>query len=250
MFDAQMKHPSPRPDFETLARIRLREGAGGGVAGAGHCVMELVSWIDGDDRVTDEPDCASPCLTAFAIALNDSAPTDAVRDEMKLLAPSLVDTRHGSQERRRAWYLRRQCARVLLAPLLAGAGLKAQAYRLRHAKNRRELGIAAREAEAALGNVTPSQTSACARGAARHLSHDGGERKAAQALRDGVYFALIAPADAQRRLALWRRAYAILRMAIHLGKHAAPAPSMPAPMPNCAAERKGVLSAAVSLSEP
>jgi len=35
--------------------------------------MELVSWVSGDDRATDEPACASPNLTAFAIALNDSA---------------------------------------------------------------------------------------------------------------------------------------------------------------------------------
>src|SRR5689334_13383591 len=69
-------------DFETLARVRLRKGAGGGNPGDGFCVMELVSWISGDDRTTDEPDCASPHLTAFAIALNDSAMTWQVRDSM------------------------------------------------------------------------------------------------------------------------------------------------------------------------
>lgn len=216
-----MMSPTPRIDFEALARVRLREGAGGGEPGAGHCVMELVSWISGDDRVSDQPDCASPFLAAFAIALNDSAPDGRVRDEMKPLAFLLVDTREPGQERRRADHLRRECAHVLLAPLLSAVGLQAQANSLGDAKTLREIRVAAREAEAALSNVVRSHASANARAAARRLAEACGGGQTAQALRDCVYCALTAPADAQMRLALWRRACAILRAAIGLGKHAA-----------------------------
>lgn len=211
-------------DFEALARVRLREGAGGGPSGHGFCVMELVSWIGGDDRVTDQPDCASPHLTAFAIALNDSALTGRIRDSMKPLAFLLVGTRDARRERRRADYLRRQCARVLLAPLLAAAGLHPQAANLRHAKTRREIIGAAREAESALANIPRSHTSANARAAASGLVEACGPRKTAQALRDSVYCILTAPGDAGTRLTLWRKAHAIVRIAIDLGKHAEIAP--------------------------
>ena len=206
-------------DFESLARVRLREGAGGGASGDGFCVMELVSWIGGDDSVSDQPDCASPHLTAFAIALNDSALTGRIRDSMKPLAFLLVGTRDARAERRRADYLRRQCARVLLAPLLSGAGLSALANRLRHAKTRRDIAEAAREAEAALSNVARSHTSANASAAASRLAEACGARRTAQALRDSVYCVLTAPADTETRLTLWRKAYAIVRVAIDLGKH-------------------------------
>ena len=207
-------------DFEALARVRLREGAGGGASGDGFCVMELVSWISGDDHVTDQPDCTSPHLTAFAIALNDSALTGRIRDLMKPLAFLIVGTRDARAERRRADYLRRQCARVLLAPLLGAAGLRAQANRLRSAVKRRDILAAAREAESALSNVTRSHASANARAAAAHLAEACGTRETAQALRDCAYCTLTAPADLETKLALWRKAHAIVRVAIDLGKHA------------------------------
>jgi hypothetical protein len=217
-----MTGPPPRLDFEKLADLRLREGAGGGTPGAGHCVMELVSWLSGDDLVCDQPDCASPSLASFAIALNDAAASGRIRDEMKPLAFLLVDTRDPGRERRRADYFRRQGARALLAPLLAAVGLEIQACRLRRAGTRRQILVAARDAESALGNVSRSSMSVRARAAARHLGDACGERETAQALRDCVYCALTAPVDAEMKLALWRRAFAILRTAIDLGKHSAP----------------------------
>ena len=216
-------------DFETLARVSLRKGAGGGDPRNGLCVMELVSWISGDDRATDEPACASPHLTAFAIALNDSAITRQVRDSMKPLAFMLVNTRDPRRERQRGDYLLRESAHRLLAPLLSEFGLDAEAHRLRNASTRRDILQAARAAEAALSNVARSVAWANARAAVARLSEAAGgdHRKAPLSLRDSVYCALTALDDVEAKLALWREAHAILIAAIKMGKHSDPnAPPM------------------------
>jgi hypothetical protein len=216
-------------DFETLAHISLRKGAGGGDPGNGLCVMELVSWISGDDRVTDEPECASPHLTAFAIALNDSAITRQVRDSMKPLAFLLVNTRDPGRERQRGDYLLREAAHRLLVPLLSEFGLDAAVHHLRHALTRRDILQAARAAEAALSNVARSVAWANARAGVARLSEAAGgdPRKAPLSLRDSVYCTLTARDDAEGRLTLWREAHAILTAAIKMGKHSDPnAPPM------------------------
>lgn len=211
-------------DFETLARIDLRKGAGGGDPRNGLCVMELVSWIGGDDRATDEPACASPHLTAFAIALNDSAVTAQVRNSMKPLACLLVNTRDTRRERQRGGHLLRESARRVLAPLVSEIGLDAAAKRLHEASTRRDILHATRAAEAALSNVARSVTWANARAAlARLCEAAGGDRRnAPHALRDSLYCALTALGDAEARLVLWREARAILIEAIAMGKHADP----------------------------
>ena len=211
-------------DFEALARISLRKGAGGGDPRNGLCVMELVSWISGDDRVTDEPACASPHLTAFAIALNDSAATRQVRDVMKPLAFLLVNTRDLGRERQRGDYLLRESAHRLLAPLLTEFGLDAAADRLRAASMRHDILQAARAAEAALSNVARSVTWANARAALGRLSEAAGgdQRKAPLSLRDSVYCALTALDDVEAKLALWHEAHATLIAAIKMGKYSSP----------------------------
>ena len=209
-------------DFESLARISLRKGAGGGDPRNGLCVMELVSWISGDDRATDEPACASPHLTAFAIALNDSAISAEVRDSMKPIACLLVNTRDARRERERGDYLLRESAQRILAPLVSDMGLDADAQRLRSASTRRDILQAARAAESALSNVPRSFAQANARAASGRLcaAAGGDHSKAPQSLRDSVYFALIAPGDAKAKLVLWQEARAILVEAIMMGKHA------------------------------
>ncbi|MGH6951988.1 MAG: hypothetical protein ACREH4_14075, partial [Vitreimonas sp.] len=201
--------------------ISLRKGAGGGEPGAGLCVMELVSWIDGDDRAPDEPTCASPHLTAFAIALNDSAISAQVRDTMKSLAFALVNTRDAQRERQRGDYLLRESAHRLLAPLVSEVGCDAEAHCLANASTRRDIRQAARTAEAALSNVARSLTWANARAAAARLGEAAGgdRRKAPHALRDSVYCALTALDDVEAKFALWRDAIAILVAAIEMGKH-------------------------------
>lgn len=208
-------------DFETLARVRLRKGAGGGDPRDGFCVMELVSWISGDDRATDEPDCASPQLTAFAIALNDSAMTAQVRDSIKPLAFLLVNTRDPGRERQRGDHLLRESAHRLLAPLLRETGLNLEADRLASASKRHDILQAVGAAAQALSNVSRSSSWANARAAATRLVEAASRdpRKAPLALRDGVYCALTAPDDVDAKLALWREAHAILGAAIKMGKH-------------------------------
>jgi hypothetical protein len=209
-------------DFEALARISLREGAGGGDPRNGLCVMELVSWISGDDRATDAPACASPHLTAFAIALNDSAITPQVRNSMKPLACLLVNTRDAGRERQRGAYLLRQSAHRVVAPLLSAIGPDGDAHGLRKASSRRDIVLAARAAEAALANVARSFTWANARAAVGRLREAaGGKHTSPHPLRDSVHSALIALDDAEDRLALWREARAILIEAIKMGKHGA-----------------------------
>ncbi len=211
-------------DFEALARVSLRKGAGGGDPHNGLCVMELVSWIGGDDRATDEPSCASPHLTAFAIALNDSAITRQVRDSMKPLAFLLVNTRDPRRERPRGDYLLRESAHRLLAPLVSEVGLDAAAHSLRIASTRRDILQAARAAEAALSNVARSVTWANARAAvARLIEAAGGDRrKTPPFLRDCIYCALTAPDNVEAKLVLWREARAILIEATMMGKHTDP----------------------------
>jgi hypothetical protein len=186
--------------------------------------MELVSWISGDDRVTDEPACASPHLTAFAIALNDSAITSKVRDSMKPLAFLLVNTRDPGRERQRGDYLLRESAHRLLGQLLSEFRLDAEAHRLRSASTLRDIFQAARGAEAALSNVARSVAWANARAALARLSEAarGDHRKAPLSLRDSVYCALTALDDVDAKLALWREAHAILIAAIRMGKHSDP----------------------------
>jgi hypothetical protein len=210
-------------DFEKLARIRLRRGAGGGDPQSGFCVMELVSWISGDDRATDAPSCASPALTAFAIALNDSAADAALRDTLKPLALRLVNSRDGAHERRRRRYLLQASARGLLAPVLAALGLEGQARALRAARTRRDVRRAARAAAAGLSNIGRSVAWANARAAAARLAEaarDDGD-KTLLALRDAAYCALSAPGDGNAKRALWRHARASLVAAIDLGRSGA-----------------------------
>src|SRR5262249_44927713 len=159
------------------------------------CVMELVSFIGGE-RVTDQPDCASPFLTAYAIALNDGAPTQAVRDEMKRLAFSLVGTRDPGREWSRWDYLLRASAVFLLARLSDAQALDAEAEALRAASSRRDIAEAARAAATALKYVTRSHAAANARAAAAHLEAACARGpKAPQALRDSLYSMLTAPDD-------------------------------------------------------
>ena len=227
-------------DFEALARISLRKGAGGGDPRNGLCVMELVSWISGDDRTTDEPACASPYLTGYAIALNDSAITRQVRDSMKSLAFSLLNTHDPGRERVRGGFLLRESAQRIVAPLLLEIGVEAAAHRLGRASRRRDILQSAHEAEAALSNVARSATWANARAAVGRLREAAGgdSIKAARALKESLYCALVALDDEDAKLVLWREARAILIEAIKLGKHTDPStsPMTARPLPDLVPE--------------
>jgi hypothetical protein len=202
-------------NFENLARIRLRKGPGGQDADdGGLCVMELVSWIASDERVTDEPSCACPVLTAFAIALNDSAPDGERGDSLKPLALKLAGSRDPRRERVRATLILRAMA-ALLAKIIAE---DLPSARLLKAHTRKEIASAALVARAELSNAARCDAWAniCAalnRLAEAARAHD---RAFELALRDAVYCALAAGAPAD-----WLRARDILTEAIDLGAQGA-----------------------------
>jgi hypothetical protein len=203
-------------DFENLARVRLRKGPGGGESAAsgdgGLCVMELVSWIASEERVTDEPACACPVLTAFAIALNDSAPDGERRDSLKPLALKLVGSRDPRREHARATLVLRATA-GLLADIVAE---DAPAARLLAARTRREIGRAAFLARSDIDNAARSDAWANIRAALSRLAEAARthERAFDLAVRDAVFCALSAGAAAD-----WLRARDILTEAIDLGAH-------------------------------
>lgn len=103
--------------FETLGAAHLRSGGGGGDPAHGLCVMELVDLLSGSTgRLTDRPQTACPVLTEFAIALNDCAPSTPMRDTLKPLALTLLNTRTPDLAWERVDYIVRAAARRLVAP--------------------------------------------------------------------------------------------------------------------------------------
>ena len=89
-----------------FSRINLRGGAGNGNPSDGLCLMQMVNYFAGEDRkISDHPKCASPALTAFGIRLNDTAPSQELRDTLWPLVFMLQDSRDADAENRRAEFL-------------------------------------------------------------------------------------------------------------------------------------------------
>ena len=61
--------------------FNLRQGKGGGDPKNGLCFMETVALIAGE-KITDQPECACPILTAYGIGMNDRF---ADKDRQRLL---------------------------------------------------------------------------------------------------------------------------------------------------------------------
>jgi len=79
-----------------IERITLLKGSHDDRA-KGLCVMEAVAWFAGEPN-TDQPQCACPVLSLYAIRLNDCITDDAERTRiMRPLIPRLVGTR-GTRE--------------------------------------------------------------------------------------------------------------------------------------------------------
>src|SRR5206468_4147491 len=49
----------------------LRRGAGKPDGSDGFCAMQVVSWENGDAKITDFPACADPALTRIVQVIND-----------------------------------------------------------------------------------------------------------------------------------------------------------------------------------
>lgn len=112
-------------DFNKIAEITLRKGAGHAVEN-GLCIMEMVSYFAGDKRITDHPTCACKALTNYAIALNDFAPTQGMRDTLKPLLPLLSGSFDPDARARRQFFLAHQTIMRFLVPFLPNEGMAAR----------------------------------------------------------------------------------------------------------------------------
>jgi hypothetical protein len=194
-----------------LDEIRLSEGGGGGDPRTGLCVMELVSWLEGADDITDRPSLASPALTSFAIALNDSAPSARTRDTLKPLAALLCDSLDPEHERARVDFIRRAVARDIAPTLLRNVGLEACAQNLRRAKSEAEFQTAARAARSEAGR--DARTIVVGR-----LLETLYAREAEGAAEQVLLHLEDTAGPGRMRLMLWRRMRCILEGAIAIGR--------------------------------
>lgn len=80
---------SPEQLQQYLASITLRSGSGASADDV--CVMQAVDYI-ASGGTSDQPECASPVITAFMIGLNDRL-NDERRQRLKRFIPQLVGTR-------------------------------------------------------------------------------------------------------------------------------------------------------------
>jgi len=64
----------------------------------GVCIMEAVAWWAGEKH-SDHPECASPVITGYAMALNDNWP-DTARQKLIPFVSRLVGTRDGHDSER------------------------------------------------------------------------------------------------------------------------------------------------------
>jgi ribosomal protein L12E/L44/L45/RPP1/RPP2 len=93
------KTAAPLPDrLEKLDELELH-GGGHSSFEAGHCAMELVAWLAGEDH-SDHPECTSPVLTGFLVRLNDRL-DDKKRQLLKPYLPRVIGTRDGKDDLRR-----------------------------------------------------------------------------------------------------------------------------------------------------
>ena len=118
---------------ELPTNITILKGHHDDCTGTDGCVMDIVSYVCGYDKITDHPPCACPVLTSFAIRLNDSIQDDVLRT--RLLAP-LISSLAGSKsspevEQRRAYYFADRAVRLFAPLALEAKGYTEQAARLR-----------------------------------------------------------------------------------------------------------------------
>lgn len=99
---------------------RLRKGPGNGSPSDGLCLMQMVDWFSGSDHTTDHPKCASRILGELAMFLNDSAPSQEVRDSLWPLTWLLLDSVDPGREMVRIEHVIREVTHRMVAPLFKG----------------------------------------------------------------------------------------------------------------------------------
>lgn len=126
---------------------KLRNGAGNGKPEDGLCLMQMVDWFAGNEKVTDTPACACPVLTALGIRLNDIAPDQAARDSLWPLVWRLLDSKDVKSERLRSEHIVREVTHRIIA-LVFDTHWPEHASALRKAHSMLEIEAAARAASA------------------------------------------------------------------------------------------------------
>src|SRR5512139_442492 len=122
---------------------RLRHGNGNPKDGL--CLMQMVDWFAGHEKVSDAPACACPVLTVIGIRLNDTAPSDEARDSLWPLVWRLLDSRDPGAEQLRAKHIVREVTRRIVAPLF-DTRLPGHAAALRSAQSMQDIEQAAKAA--------------------------------------------------------------------------------------------------------
>jgi len=210
-------------DFNAIAQIHLIKGAGGGNPRNGLCIMEMVSYFDGASRVTDHPECACLALTAFAIRLNDDAPSQADRDTLKPLAPLLAGTRSTEHTQARVEHLVRAVVNRIIAPVF-DARWPQHAAALRKAQTMTKIADAANDAYAAANDADAANAAAYAAYAANAANAANADAAAYAAYAANAANANAAEAAANDAYAaakrdVWQTQREILIEAIKLGPH-------------------------------
>jgi hypothetical protein len=93
------------------------------------CVNEYISWITGGE-FNDQPECVSPVLRAYTIALNDTF-DDELRQRLRPYAARMIGTTGDGQDERRAWMALDWLIRAHLPAFLDLAGLGGHAEEIR-----------------------------------------------------------------------------------------------------------------------
>ncbi len=99
----------------------------------GHCAMEVVSWL-ADEGFTDAPQCASPILARYTIALNDRW-DDEKRQALKPYLVRMIGTGGDGKDHLRTQIALAETQR-LAVPWLRLAGLDEHADRVEQATTR------------------------------------------------------------------------------------------------------------------
>jgi hypothetical protein len=113
--------PEKLKAFESL---KLDAGSHGSFD-KGHCAMEVVSWL-ADEGFTDAPECASPVLRRYLIALNDRW-DDEKRQLLKPYLLRTIGTAGDGLDEARERIAAEWATKNLVAPWLRLAGLNAEA---------------------------------------------------------------------------------------------------------------------------
>jgi hypothetical protein len=95
----------------------------------GRCAMEWVSYLAGEPH-SDQPECVSPVLRAFCVALNDGL-DDAPRQRLRLYLARTIGTAGDGLDEWRAWISMDWLIRAYTPTWLSRAGLAEAAGRLR-----------------------------------------------------------------------------------------------------------------------